>query len=187
MIKRDSILARVAFCSIALLGILLPDLGSEKAECVDRGFTRYTDPAGRFTLDYPATMKVDASKPEQVRIYHPQASLRINIFLEKRASKKVQDANVLLTVFKKRMKEEMKDFSIVEDGKLARLGGSQAFLICTFRDRREIQMVQLVHYWVTKDSLLQLIISDRPEGFRNLLEVIRKIHGSLRVEGAQLK
>jgi NADH dehydrogenase FAD-containing subunit len=107
--------------------------------------------------------------------------------LEKRASKKVQDANVLLTVFKKRMKEEMKDFSIMEEGKLARLGGPQAFLICTFKDRRDIQLVQLVQYWVTRDSLLQLIISDRPEGFRNLLEVIRKIHGSLRVEGAKLK
>ena len=83
------------------------------------GFARYTDPARRFSLDYPASMKVDASKPEEVRIYHPKASLRINIFLEKITSKKVQDARLLLEVFKKKMKEEMKDFSILEEGKLA--------------------------------------------------------------------
>jgi hypothetical protein len=187
MIERFALLARLAFCATVVLGMLVSDVAAEKAEPSDHVFARYTDPARRFTLDYPATMKVDASNPNEVRFYHPRASLRINIFLEKRTAKSVPDAKALLGVFVKSMKRGMKDFSVMEEGKLAGLGGSQGFLICTFKDRREIQLVQLVQYYVAKAGLLQLIITDRPEGFRNLLQVIRKIHRSLRVQGALLK
>jgi hypothetical protein len=47
--------------------------------------------------------------------------------------------------------------------------------------------VQLVQYYVTEDRLLQMIISDRPEGFRNLQKVIRQIHQSLRIMKPALK
>lgn len=160
---------------------------AQQARPTERGFTRYTDPAGRFSLDYPATMKVEAARPEEVKIYHPGASLRITIFVERRKNQKVRDADLLLAIFRKRMQEEMKDFSILEEGKLAGLAGSQGYLICSFRDPRGVQLVQVVQYVVSKDRLLQLIVSDRPEGFRNLADVIRKIHRSLHVTDALLK
>jgi hypothetical protein len=160
---------------------------AQQARPTERGFARYTDPAGRYSLDYPATMKVEAAKPEEVKIYHPGASLRITIFVERRKNQKVRDADLLLAIFRKRMQEEMKDFSILEEGKLAGLAGSQGYLICSFRDPRGIQLVQVVQYVVSRDRLLQLIVSDRPEGFRNLADVIRKIHRSLHVTDALLK
>lgn len=160
---------------------------AQQARPIERGFARYTDPAGRFSLDYPATMKVETAQPEEVKIYHPGASLRITIFVARRKNQKVRDADLLLAIFRKRMQEEMKDFSILEEGKLAGLAGSQGYLICSFRDPRGIQLVQVVQYVVAKDRLLQVIISDRPEGFKNLADVIRKVHRSLHVTDALLK
>lgn len=180
--KRAISTAISVFCICWLMG-----LTQESAWCVARGFTQYTDPGHRFILDYPATMKVEAENPDQVRIYHPKATLRITVFVEKRPRKAVRSADLLLRIFKKKLKQSMADVSILEEGKLPGLGGSQGYIICAFKNRKGIQLVQLVQYYVTDDRTLQLTISDRPEGFKNLADVVREIHRSLRIVDPQLR
>lgn len=160
---------------------------SGRALCIDPGFMQYTDPSRRFILDYPATMKVSAPTPNEVSIFHPKASLTIRVFIEKRPRKTIADAKILLAAFKKKLKEEKRGVTILEEGSLPGLKGSQGYLICSFKNQRGIQVVQLVQYYVTQDRLLHLIISDRVEGFKNLADVIRKIHRSLRIVEPSLK
>jgi hypothetical protein len=151
------------------------------------GFKQYSDPRLRFFFDYPATMNVTSKGADEVKISHPGATLRITVFVEKRPRRAVPDAKGLLEAFKSKLKEEMKDVSILEEGKLKGLEGSQGYLICSFKDARGIRLVQLIQYYVSEESVLQLIISDRPEGFKNLADVIRRIHGSLKVASPSLK
>ena len=165
----------------------LMGLTQEGAWPVGRGFTQYTDPGRRFILDYPATMKVEAENPDQVIIYHPNAALRISVFVEKRPRKAPGSADSLLRIFKKNLKESMADVSILEEGKLPGLGGSQGYIICAFTNKKGLKLVQLVQYYVTEDRTLQLTISDRPEGFKNLANAIREIHRSLRIVDPQLR
>ena len=75
----------------------------------------------------------------------------------------------------------MKGASIVEEGKLPGSGDSQGYLICSFLDQRGIKHVQLVQWFVGEERVLQMIVSDRARGFRNLEKVIRKIHRSLTI------
>jgi len=126
-------------------------------------------------------MKVSESKTGDVTVHHPGASLVIRIVIEKRPQTTITDAKALLLAFKTKLKEENKDAAILEEGKLPGLEGSQGYLICSFKNRKGIHVVQLVQYYVAKDRFLLLIISDRLEGFKNLADVIRKIHGSLRI------
>lgn len=154
---------------------------------VEPGFKQYTDPSRRFILDYPATMRVSAPSVNEVIIYHPRATLRVRIFVEKRPRKTVADAKTVLETFKRKLKEEKKDVTILEEGTLPGLEGSQGYLICSFKNRKGISLVQLVQYFVTQDRLLLLIISDRVEGFKNLAAVIRKIHRSLRIVDPKLR
>jgi hypothetical protein len=132
-------------------------------------------------------MEVAASNPDEVTMFHPAATLRVNVFVEARPPRAIPSAELLLEIFKKRLKEEMLDVSILEEGKRGDRGASQGYVICSFKDKRGIFVVQLVQYYVTRDRLLQLIISDRPEGFKNLADVIRKIHHSFRVIDPTLK
>lgn len=168
-----------AFAIFSILpAILLLTLVARAAE---PGFTQYTDPGRRYMFDYPATMKVQASNPDEVKIFHPGATLRITVFIETRPRATSAGAEDLLAAFNKKLKEEMKDVSIMQEGKLEHLEGSQAYLICTFKNRKGIRLVQLVQYYVTRDRLLQMTISDLPQGFKNLWPVIDKIHRSLRI------
>jgi hypothetical protein len=153
----------------------------------EEGYTHYVDPQRRFALDYPATMKVTAPTPNELRISHSGATLRITVYIEKRPDKGAPNAKLLLEVLKKRLKEEMQDVSIVEEGKAPNIQGSQAHMICSFKDHRGIQLVQLVQYYVSDDLLLRMIISDRPQGFKNLDKVIRTIHRSLKILNPKLK
>ncbi len=155
--------------------------------CIEPGFKQYTDPSRRFILDYPGTMKVSVRKPDEVIFSHPKASLSIRIVIEKRPRTKVADANALLLAFKTKLKEEKRHAAILEEGKLPGLAGSQGYLICSFKNRKDIRVVQLVQYYVAKNRFLLLIISDRLEGFKNLAQVIRKIHRSLRIIDPQLR
>ena len=173
--------------TILLAATSLVLLASVPGLCISPGFKQYTDPSRRFLLDYPATMKVSAPTHNEVTIYHPRASLSIRIFIEKRPRKTIADAKVLLAAFKKKLKEEKKGVTILEEGSLPGLPGSQGYLICSFKNRHGIQLVQLVQYYVAQDRLLHLIISDRVEGFKNLADVIRKIHRSLRIVDPKLK
>lgn len=154
--------------------------------CAADGYTRFKDINGRFTFDYPETMKIDIATPDEVRISHPKASLRITVIVENRPRKANPNVKALLDAFKKNLQEKMKEASILEEGTLQGLGGSQGYIICSFKDARGVSVVQLVQYYVTVDKLLQMIIADRPQGFINIEKVIRKIHRSLRVINPRL-
>jgi hypothetical protein len=148
---------------------------------VIQGLVQYTDPQHRFLFDYPAKMKLDATNPDEIKIYHPDASLRITVFVQKRQAKSKPDADSLLEAFKKNLKEQSKDVGFMEQGKLQSLSGAQGYLICSFKNAKGTNLVQLVQYYVSTDKLLQMTISDKPQGFKNLLPLIRKIHESLRI------
>jgi hypothetical protein len=152
----------------------------------DSGFTRYIDPEQRFSFDYPSTMKVRPVGNDEVKVTHPGATLRITVLVEKRRRTGTASAELLLDAFKKTLKAEMKDAAVLEEGKLPGLEGSQGYIVCSFKDLRGIQLVQLVQYYVTEDRVLQMTISDRPEGFKNLEKVVRKIHQSLRILNPKL-
>jgi hypothetical protein len=151
------------------------------------GFATYIDPSRRFALDYPATMKVQVAGPNEVKFFHPQATFRIYVFIQKRPRKSTAAVEPLLKAFKKKLNEEMKDVSFQGEGKHAKLKGAQRYLICSFTNAKGIRLTQLVQYVVTEDRILQLIVSDRPKGFKNLEKVIRQIHASLRILSPSLK
>lgn len=161
-------------------------IGTNHDVLAQEGFKQHVDAHGRFALSYPATMQVEASNPDQVRIFHPKATLRITLVIEKRPRKAVPDVNALFDAFKKKLKEDTTDASILEEGKLTGLEGAQGYLICSFKDGRGARVVQLVQYYLTEDHLLQMIIADRPEGFVNVEKVIRQIHRSLRLVKSKL-
>ncbi len=148
----------------------------------DAPFKRYADPAKRFTFEYPGTMKVEARDPDNVKVSHPGASLRITVVVEKRQRKRDATVEPFLAAFKKTLEKDMSQTTILEEGKLPGPSGSQGYVICAFKDQRGTRFVQLVQYCVSEGSLLQMTISDRPEGFKNLEKVIRKIHQSLKIE-----
>jgi hypothetical protein len=181
MKSRSLKIVNVLVLCLVQLGIL-----TAGALAADTGFTRYTDPAQRFSFDYPSTMKVRAAGNDEVKVTHPGATLRITVLVEKRRQTATASAELLLDAFKKTLKAEMKDAAVLEEGKLAGLEGSQGYIVCSFKDLRGIQLVQLVQYYVTKDRVLQLTISDRPEGFKNLEKVVRKIHQSLKILNPKL-
>jgi hypothetical protein len=180
---RNSCTIPVACLILAALGLL----GPGPAPAAESGFTQYVDPGKRITFEYPLSMKVEAPGMNEVKISHPEAGLRIMVFVENRPRKTAPSAEAFLGTFRKRLEEEMKEVVILEEGKLPGLAGSQAYVICAFKDRRGLQFVNLVQYYGTEERMLQMIISERPEGFRNLLDVIRKIHQSLRILSPQLK
>jgi hypothetical protein len=173
----------VACLALVLWGLLDPG----RSNAAEAGFALYTDPAKRFTFEYPSSMNVEARNPNEVKISHPGAGLRIMVFVENRPRKTAPSAEAFLAAFRKRLEEEMKEVSILEEGKLPGLAGSQAYIICAFKDKRGLQFVHLVQYYVTQEHILQMIVSERPAGFRNLLDVIRKIHQSLKILSPQLK
>jgi hypothetical protein len=155
---------------------------------VDEGlYKQYTDPGRRFLFDYPATMSVRSAAPDEVLIYHPGASFRIAVYVERRKTKSGRTAQDLLNAFKKELEKENKDVSVLGEGKLEGLSGSQGFVVVSFKDQKGTQLVQLVQYYVTENGLLQMTISDRPWGFKNLEPVIKKVHQSLRIIDPTLK
>jgi hypothetical protein len=169
----------------ATLAVLLTVM--EAAFGAPQGFKQYTDPEGRFLFDYPAAMNIQATNPNEIRISHPQATLRITVFIESRPRKAKPNAEALLAAFKQGLQESAKDAKIIKEGKLAGMEGSQGFVICSFTNRNGVQLVQLVQYYVSEDRSLQMTISDRPEGFRNLAKVIAIVHESLRIVKPALK
>ncbi len=154
---------------------------------VNGSFTRYIDPEKRFAFDYPSTMNALVVSHDEVKIAHPRATLRITVLVEMRRRAVSASAEALVAAFKKTLKEEMKGSAVLEEGKLPGLEGSQGYIVCSFKDLKGIQLVQLIQYYVTEDRVLQMIISDRPEGFKNLEAVIRRIHHSLRILNPKLK
>jgi hypothetical protein len=149
-------------------------------------YKQYTDPGKRFIFDYPSTMEVLSENPDAVKVFHPSVSFRISVFIEKRKTKSMRTAEEFVAAFRKRLEEEMSNVTVLGQGKLNGLEGSQAFLVVSFRDAKGVQLVQLVQYYVAEERFLQMTISDRPEGFKNLETVIRRVHNSLKVIDANL-
>jgi hypothetical protein len=85
------------------------------------------------------------------------------------------------------LQEEMKKVSVLGEGKLEGLQGSQGYVAASFTNQKGVQMVQMVQYYVSEDRFLQMTFSDRAEGFKNLETVIRKIHQSLKILKPKLK
>ncbi len=150
-------------------------------------YKQYVDPAGRFSFEYPATMKLAAAPKDEVTVYHPATLFRVSVFVRQLQGKSNLTADVLLAVWKKALQEEMKNVSVLGEGKLSGIQGSQGYVAVSFTDKKGVQLVQMVQYYVSEDRYLQMIISDRPEGFKNLETVIRKIHQSLKILNPKLK
>jgi hypothetical protein len=144
-------------------------------------FRIYKDPLGRFSLKFPITMKVRQISADEVNIYHPKASFRINISIEKSLKKGKPDAAAFIKAFKQNLKLETKDPQIIKEGEAPGIKGAQAFIIYSYTDKRGIRLTQLCQYYSTEGRFLQLIITDRAEGFKNLESVISEIHASLRI------
>jgi hypothetical protein len=164
----------------------LPALGASPVS-QDKAYRTYVDPQRRFSFDYPATMSVKSSNPNEVRVLHPQASFRIAVFVEERSGKTPLSAEQLLEALTKKLQEEKKDVSVLQHGKLPGLAGSQAYLVASFKDPNGMQFVQLVQYYVAPDRILQMTLSDRPQGFANLASVIKRVHSSLRILAPALR
>jgi hypothetical protein len=146
-----------------------------------KAFKTYTDPLKRFSIKFPATMKVEEPNPDEIRIYHPNATFRINISIENRLKKGPPDATAFIKAFKQNLKLETKQPEILKEGSSKNIKGAQAYLIYAFTDKRGIRLMQLCQYYATEDRFLQLIITDRIEGFRNLEKIITEIHESFKI------
>jgi hypothetical protein len=166
--------------------VILMTCSQSAAFGAQTGLTQYTDPQARFVFDYPATMSVQASDPDAVLITHPKASLRIAVFIEKRENKG-KDAESQIQAFKVKLKEEVKDFNILEEGKVPGISGPQGYIVCSFKNAKGLQVVHLVQYYFASDRILRMTIQDRPEGFKNLEKLIKVIHHSLRILNPGLK
>jgi hypothetical protein len=183
MLSRASaigVICCLVFCQCALIS-------HARGEKDRAAFTQYRDPAGRFFFSYPATMTVKRMGPDHVKVYHSSAGLRINVFVENRRRRMDPKVAPLLAAFKMRLKQEMKGARILKEGRLRGSDESEGFVLCTFRDKRGIRHVQLVQYVVGSSHIVQMIISDRPEGFRNLSKIILQIQRSLNVVKSRLK
>ncbi len=188
LVSRKSLVGRtLPRPAILALLISLACLTTDPIGASQGGYKSYLDPAGRFAIDYPATMTLKAQGPDWVNIFHPKATLRINVFVEKRPKPRKPDLKPLFTALVKRLSHDMKDVSVLEEGKVPGRIGPQGYAIFSFRNSKNVKLTQLVHYYVTRERTLQLIISDRPEGFKNLEHVIRKVHKSLRIINPALK
>lgn len=161
-----------------------PAQPSERAEPT---YARYVDPEGRFSFEYPSTMNVRAKNPNEVMVGHPEATLRISVYVDKRPPGSAPRVKPLLRSFKERLRKDVKNGKVLVDGEPEDKDARQGYVVCLFKDSRGINTVQLVHYVAASDRLLQMIVSDRPKGFTSLKEVIRKIHRSLTIMKPDLK
>lgn len=172
---------------IYILWILLlaASLGSPSnntfAYAAQDGYKKYIDLAGRFSFDYPASMRCNRVTADEVTFSHPSASLRIAVLVEPRQNKKILDPRTLLESLKKNLAEGSKDATILEQGRLPEIPGVQGYFVCTFKDEKGRKVMQLVQYYISLDKMFQMIISDRPQGFMNVEKVIRNVHRSLKI------
>lgn len=170
------ILVVLIFLSVALSGA--PSDGS---------FKIFKDKLNRFSIKIPVTMEIHYSNPDEIRIYHPKATFRINISIEKRLKEGKPDATAFMQAFKQNLKLETNQLKILKEGQSSTLPGAQAYLIYSYADKRGIRLMQLYQYYATNDRFFQLFITDRVEGFKNLEKVISDIHGSLKILKPDLK
>ena len=104
--------ALYGFFGILICGVLMwpggvPPIGAATGS--DSGYKRYEDPSGRFSFEYPATMKIRATSADHVKVWHPKATLRINIFVQKRPRKRDPRVRPVLEALKSGLKQDMKE------------------------------------------------------------------------------
>ena len=78
---RDTAIGRAGGIVACLIWYAALALVTTNAFATDAGYTRYKDPLGRFAFDYPSTMQVRTSSPDEAAIFHPSATLRISVFI----------------------------------------------------------------------------------------------------------
>jgi hypothetical protein len=87
-----------------------------------------------------------------VKVFHPDASLRITVVVEKRQRRRDTKVEPFLVAFKKTLERDMSETTILEEGKLPGPADSQGYVICSYKDRRGMRFVQLVQYWVSREA-----------------------------------
>ncbi|MGC8657610.1 MAG: hypothetical protein ACP5U1_00905 [Desulfomonilaceae bacterium] len=147
----------------------------------------FTDKLKRFSIKIPITMKIQEMSPNEIRIYHPNATLRINIEIDKRLKKDPPNAAAFFRAFKHNLELETRQFKVLKEGRLENLPGEQGYLTYAFTDKRGMRLMQLYQYYATEDRFFQLSITDRLEGFKNLEKLISDIHRSLKILKPDLK
>ncbi len=165
------------FCMLIFSWVPQASFGSDVGE---EGFRTFVDSRGRFSIKYPATMSVESPTPDELNIFHPSASLRISLDIIKRPKKSSRDTKAFMEAIKRNLKEEFKDSTVLKEGNPSS-DSSQQYLVCSFTDKRGVKLTQLTQVYLADEHILQLMITDRPEGFKNLMSVIDRISNSLRI------
>ncbi len=181
---RDASFSRPVFKIILLVclnALLQLSYAQPSSQAAQQGYNKYVDPGGRFSLDYPSAMTCDQVSADEVKFSHSAASLRIAIIVEPRQDKKPVDSRALIESFKQNLHKNATDSAILEEGSLPHIPEPQGYIVCTYKDKKGRKIMQLVQFYVSKDKMLQMIISDRPQGFFNVEKVIRHVHRSLKI------
>jgi hypothetical protein len=150
-------------------------------------YKRHSDPKGRYSLEYPATMNARLQGPDQLAISHPKAPFRIYVFIENRKQKGTPNAASLLKKLAKNLEKELGKIEILDAKSPVKGDKRHGYAIFRFSNSRGVDITQLVHYFVAKDRALQLIISDRSKGYENVKPVVEKVHKSLKIINNNLK
>ncbi len=150
-------------------------------------FKRFIDPKARYELQYPATMEIEFNGPDQVRIFHPRAPFRIHVFIEKRRQPGKPDSTALLTSLAGRLEKEMGKIEILDAKSPIKGDKRHGYAVFRFKNSRGVDLTQLVRYFVAKDRVLQLIISDKSKGYANIKPIFDKTCNSLKIFKESLK
>ena len=169
-----------------LMNVVCFGLFASQGPCNQDGFKTYVDPQARFSMDYPATMTVDALSPDELNFSHSSASLRMSLDVIRRPKKASKDVKAFLEAIRQNLKEEFKDVVIISDG-ASKTDPSQLYLLYSFTDKRGMKITQLTQVYLADERILQLIISDKSEGFKNLDAIIDRVRNSLRISKPSLE
>ncbi len=172
-----------AICFLKLVGLTMMTffIAAVASPCnAEDGFSHHVDPKGRFSLEYPSTMTVQAKSEDETIFSHGSASMRMSVDVIKRPKKASRDTKAFINAIKQNLKDEFKDVTIVSEGASAS-DPNQMYLVYSFTGRRGVKLTQLTQVYLADERILQLIISDRSEGFRNLDSAIQRIQNSLKI------
>ncbi len=185
-LRKSFFQARTISGLFALTSVIWCLTGAGILSFADDGFKTFVDSRGRFSIEYPSTMTVDSRSPDELKFSHPSASLRISLDVIKRPGKSSLNTKTFIETMKKTFQEEFKNSTLIGEGASAN-DPNQFYLIYTFTDKRGIKLTQLTQFFVGKERILQLIISDKPEGFKNLESVITRIRNSMKITNSSLE
>lgn len=150
-------------------------------------YKRHVDPAGRYTLEYPATMDARFNGPDELVISHPKAPFRIYLIIVDRRKGNPPDARELLKAMAKQLEKEVGRIRILDAKAPINGDKRQGYAIFQFKNSRGVDLTQLAHCYAAKNKVLQLIISDRSKGYENIKPVVEKVHKSLKILSEDLE